>query len=140
AAVAGALHHLPEPTAGLRGVQAVRIGRRSLHVINLKTGEMRPIDFPFGALPVGLQNECAFARSHQHSRLAHRLLLVTNFGISGVESRSRQRRRVSASTCSRFFSSLAASPGGARVSSCRAPQMSISNRTGARSIPFSVSL
>ena len=35
AAIVGALDHLAEPAAGLRGIQAVRIGRRALQVVDL---------------------------------------------------------------------------------------------------------
>src|SRR5215470_5279341 len=41
AAIAGALDHLPEPAARLRGVQAIGIGRGAFHVIDLPAGEMR---------------------------------------------------------------------------------------------------
>ncbi len=49
AAVIGALDHLPKPAAGLRSIEPIRIDWRSLDVIDLPTGEMRPADIP--ALP-----------------------------------------------------------------------------------------
>src|SRR5215470_7635865 len=55
------------------------------------------------------------------------------------QQRARQRRRTSARTASRFCAIFAITPHGAPVSSCRAPQMSNSKSTGAKSIPFSVS-
>src|SRR5579884_2820839 len=61
-----------------------------------------------------------------------------NFGISGVESRSRHRRLTSARTSSRWLAISSMSVQGRPVSSCRAPHISNSRSTGARSIPFSV--
>ena len=51
AAVVGALDLLPEPAAGLRGVEPVRVGRRAFDVIDLPAGEMRAADFPVSRLP-----------------------------------------------------------------------------------------
>ena len=39
--VVGALDDLPEPTAGLRNVNAVGINRRSLHMVNFPSGKVR---------------------------------------------------------------------------------------------------
>src|SRR5262249_22561913 len=72
AAVIGALNDLAEPAAGLRGVYAVGIGGRSLHVVNLPAGEMRAGNVPFFALAVGGQNKCALACANQDSYSAHR--------------------------------------------------------------------
>src|ERR1700741_572171 len=63
AAVARALNHLPEPAAGLRGVNAIRIGGRSLHVIDLPAGEKGSADVPLLPLAVRSQDERALARA-----------------------------------------------------------------------------
>ena len=68
AAVVGALDHLPEPAARLRRVEPVRIGRRTLHVIDLPAGEMGAADVPLFALAVRRQNECALLRADQSTR------------------------------------------------------------------------
>ena len=73
AAVVGALNDLAEPAAGLRGVDAVRIGGRSLQVINLPAGKVRSADVPLFALAVGGQNERALVRADQDSYFAHPL-------------------------------------------------------------------
>src|ERR1019366_5328968 len=54
AAVVGALNDLPEPAAGLRGIQPVRVNRRSLDVVQLPAREMRTADVPAFALAVRL--------------------------------------------------------------------------------------
>src|SRR6202043_2185314 len=59
AAVIGALDDLPEPAAGLRGVEAIGIGGRALEVVELPAREMRTTDVPFGALAVRGQYEGA---------------------------------------------------------------------------------
>src|SRR5438128_11244174 len=46
AAVAGALDHLAEPAAGLRGVDPVRIGGRSLQMVDLPPSLERWITWP----------------------------------------------------------------------------------------------
>src|ERR1019366_7398753 len=71
AAVIGALDDLPEPAAGLRGIQPVRVNRRSLDVVQLPAREMRTADIPAFALAVRLQDECALACANQYSYVAH---------------------------------------------------------------------
>src|SRR5689334_14236098 len=75
AAIVRALHHLAEPAARLRRVDAVGIGRRSLHVVNLPAPEVRTTDVPLLPLAVGSQDKRAFARPDQHSHSAHGLSL-----------------------------------------------------------------
>src|SRR5689334_6478594 len=75
AAVVGALDDLSEPAAGLRGVDAVRCGRRSFHVVNLPTAEVRAADLPALAFAIGSQHEAALVRADQYSYLAHPQLL-----------------------------------------------------------------
>src|SRR5580765_2896084 len=60
AAVVGALNDLAEPSAGLRGVDAIGIRRRSFEVIHFPAGEERAADVPFFALAIRVKNECAF--------------------------------------------------------------------------------
>ena len=77
AAVVRALDQLPEPAAGLRRIQPIRVGRRSLEVIDLPAPEMGTADVPLLALSVRRQDECALARADQYPYFAHpRLLLV----------------------------------------------------------------
>src|SRR4051812_17813489 len=52
AAVIGTLNDLAEPCARLRSEDAVRINRRTLHVINFPTGKVRTVNFPVLALAV----------------------------------------------------------------------------------------
>src|SRR6266542_703737 len=52
AAVVGALNNLPEPTAGLRRVNAVPIRGRTFDVIDLPSGKMRTTYVPFFALSI----------------------------------------------------------------------------------------
>ena len=75
AAVVRALDHLPEPAAGLRRIQPIRIGGRSLQVVNLPARKVRAADLPLFALAVRRQDERAFARADQYSYLAHAVLL-----------------------------------------------------------------
>src|SRR5438128_1769981 len=72
AAVARTLDELSEPPGALRGIEAVRIRRRSLDVVHLPAAEMRPVDLPSIALAVRGQDERAFARPYEHSHTAHR--------------------------------------------------------------------
>src|SRR6266516_8132492 len=75
AAVARALDDLAEPPAGLRRVQAVRIGGGSLHVVDLPAREVRAADIPAVALSVRCQNEGSLSRADQYSYAAHDPLL-----------------------------------------------------------------
>ena len=65
AAIVRALDQLPKPTARLRGVDAVRINRRTFEMINFPTGKVRATDFPVVALAVGGENKRAFARADE---------------------------------------------------------------------------
>src|SRR5215831_17556411 len=71
ATVAGALDDLPEPTGRLRGIDTVRVNRRSLHVIDFPARKKRAGDLPLLALPVRRQQEGALARANQDPYLAH---------------------------------------------------------------------
>src|SRR5574338_1691990 len=46
AAVVGALNDLSKPAAGLRRVNAVRIHRRTFHMVDLPSGKMRTTNVP----------------------------------------------------------------------------------------------
>src|SRR5579859_4600250 len=76
ATIVGALNHLPEPVARLRGEDAIRINRRAFQVINRPARKKRAVDVPLFALAVRRQNERAFARAHQYAYFAHLRLLV----------------------------------------------------------------
>ena len=78
AAVVGALDHLPEPAAGLRRVQPVRVGGRALEVVDLPAREVRAADVPLLALAVRRQDERALARADQYSYPAHPQLLSSS--------------------------------------------------------------
>src|SRR5437867_12445957 len=80
-AVIGPLDHLPVPSGGLRRVDAVRIGRRSLEVVNVPSGEMGSIDSPGSALFVRRQDERTLVRPDQYPYATHAFLpstLLTN--------------------------------------------------------------
>src|SRR5207253_3162679 len=55
AAVVRPLHGLTEPSAGLRGINTVRIRGRPLQVIHFPSGKMGAADLPILALPVGCE-------------------------------------------------------------------------------------
>ena len=71
AAILRALHLLAEPAAALRDVDSVRIDRRSLEVVDLPAGEMRPADVPASAGAVRRQDEGPLPGAHQHTHCAH---------------------------------------------------------------------
>ena len=75
AAVLGALDLLPEPTARLRTINPIRIGRRTLDVVNLPAGKVRTLDGPRLARAIGTQNKRPFTRSDQNPHTAHYLFL-----------------------------------------------------------------
>src|SRR5207247_569097 len=76
AAVARALDHLAEPSAGLRRIDAIGIGGGSLHVIDLPAREVRAAHVPAATLAVRRQHERALARADQYPYTTHGLLLV----------------------------------------------------------------
>src|SRR5438132_1796262 len=71
AAVVRALDHLPEPAAGLRRVQPIRIIRRSLELIDLPAPEVGAADVPPFARSVRRQDERALACTDQDPYPAH---------------------------------------------------------------------
>ena len=71
AAVVGALDDLPEPAARLRRVDAVRIDRRTLHVVDLPAAEERALDVPLLPLAVRCQDERALSGADQDPHSAH---------------------------------------------------------------------
>src|SRR5208337_3003920 len=71
ATVARALDDLSKPAAGLRCIEAVRIGGRALHVVDLPARKVGATDLPPFALAVRCQDERALARADQYSYAAH---------------------------------------------------------------------
>src|SRR5712691_5409245 len=71
AAVVGALDQLPEPAAGLRRIQPIRVSGRSLEVVDLPAPEVGATDVPPFALSVRRQDEGALARANQYPYPAH---------------------------------------------------------------------
>src|SRR5437879_1066522 len=71
AAVARALHHLSEPAARLRRVQAIGIGGRSLHVVDLPPREVRTAHLPLLALTVTRQDERTLSGAHPNPYSPH---------------------------------------------------------------------
>src|SRR4051812_33779105 len=65
------LDDLPEPRAGLRGINSVRIDWRCLEVIHLPPREKRPVYLPILSLSVSRQDKCPFPRPDQNSYSAH---------------------------------------------------------------------
>src|SRR5258706_6330562 len=74
-AVVRALDDLPEPSAGLRSVDAIGINRRAFQVIHLPSREVRAADIPFFALAIRCKNECSLARTYKNSYSTHASLL-----------------------------------------------------------------
>src|SRR5581483_3186380 len=118
AAVARALDDLPEPRAGLRRVQPVRIGRRALEVVDLPAAEVRPADVPPASGPVRGQDERALARADQCAYPAHPRLLSS--GMGWLVGRTRPARPPSTRSWAAFQAGKAASsfrrPAGVRRS------------------------
>src|ERR1700756_5212909 len=75
APIIGALDDLPKPAAGLRSIDAIRIGRRAFEVIQFPACQVRAADLPVFAFAVCVKNECALARAYEYPYLAHALLL-----------------------------------------------------------------
>src|SRR5438094_6071337 len=66
ATVIGTLDDLPEPAAGLRRVDPVRIRGRAFEVIHLPAREVRPADFPVFARAVRREDERALLCADQY--------------------------------------------------------------------------
>src|SRR5271166_6055360 len=81
-AVIGPLDQLPGPAARLRSVQPVRIHRRTLHMVDFPTSEMRPGNLPLIALSIRTQEERAFPGANQNSYFAHGSLLNRHRGFT----------------------------------------------------------
>src|ERR1700730_14430020 len=80
ATVVGALDHLPEPAAGLRRIQPVRVNGRALQMVDLPTPKVRAADLPPLALAVRCQDERALPCTHQNPYSAHPFLLPEFLG------------------------------------------------------------
>src|ERR1700736_7031456 len=67
AAVIGTLDQLPEPAAGLRRIQPVRVDGRALQMVDLPAPKVGATDVPPFALAVRCQDERALSCTHQNS-------------------------------------------------------------------------
>src|SRR5205823_14301402 len=65
AAVVRALDDLAVPAGGLRGVEPVRVGRRSVQVVDLPAGEQRALDVPIVTRAIRRQDERALTRAYE---------------------------------------------------------------------------
>ena len=75
AAIIGALDDLPEPAAGLRRVNPIRIDWRSLEMVHLPARKEQAADIPVFAFSIRRQDECTLACSNQYPYLTHSFLL-----------------------------------------------------------------
>src|SRR5207302_1112108 len=75
AAIVGPLDGLPEPAAGLRRVQPIRLSGGALDVVDLPAREVGALHVPLLALAVRGQDEGALACANQYPYSAHPLLL-----------------------------------------------------------------
>src|SRR5207245_8937414 len=71
AALGAARHHRADAASGLRVVDPVRIGGRSLQMVDLPAPEVSAAHIPPLALSVRGQDECALACADQYSYTAH---------------------------------------------------------------------
>ena len=102
AAVVGALNHLPEPAAGLRRIQPVRVDGRALQVVDLPARKVGAADVPPLALAVRRQDERALRvpTSTRTALIAYsfprsvRVLHQGHVGFLPGFERQRQRRHV----------------------------------------------
>src|SRR6266508_46263 len=92
ATIVRALDHLPEPAAGLRGIEPIRIGGRGLEMIDLPAAEVWAAHVPLLALAVRRHDERAFARADQHPYLAH---LSSFLGLAPLVSENSSRPTIS---------------------------------------------
>ena len=60
ATVIGSLNNLPEPAAGLRRIESVRLNRRAFEMVHFPACEMRPAHVPLFARAIRRQDEAPF--------------------------------------------------------------------------------
>src|SRR5437870_11457096 len=101
AAVVGALDQLPEPAGALRYVQSIRVGGRSLEVVDLPAAEVGTTDVPPFALSVRLEDERALSCANQYSYPAH--LHSFRAGPAVLTNRPARDRRVRRARSRRGF-------------------------------------
>src|SRR6516164_3277048 len=65
-AVVGALDDLSKPSAGLRGINAIRVSLRALQAIHFPSRKMWSAHVPLVAFAVRRKNECALLRADQN--------------------------------------------------------------------------
>src|ERR671923_341720 len=80
-AIVRPLHDLAVPAGGLRRIQAIRVSRRPVQVVDLPAREQRAFDVPVVPRPVGRQNERALPRAHEEPHSAH-CSLPLDFGMT----------------------------------------------------------
>src|SRR5215471_6895037 len=94
AAIVGTLHDLPEPTAGLRGVDTVGICGRTLKVVKLPASEVGAADFPVLALAVRGEDERAFFCTNEQTDFTHAGFLLWDWsGYAQLLARGTRGRR-----------------------------------------------
>src|SRR5512142_354488 len=76
ASIVRALDHLAKPAGGGRGIQPVRVSRRTFEVVDLPDRNEGAVDVASLALAVGCENERALMRPQQYSYSTHRVLLL----------------------------------------------------------------
>src|SRR5918992_3564782 len=107
AAVVRPLDDLSEPTARLRRVQPVRIGRRRVDVIDLPPRKQRAVDVPPVAGPVRRQDKGALPGAHEQPHSTHLSSLsrprFSSFAATNGHVRSRQSRATNARACPDLF-------------------------------------
>ena len=102
ATVVGALDQLPEPAAGLRRIQPIRVSGRSLQVVDLPAPEVGATDVPPFARCVRRQDERALPCTDQDPYPTHSFLLPELRAVfAGVRCDQRARLAVDSAAGSR---------------------------------------
>src|SRR5438132_9155309 len=102
ATVVGSLYQFPEPAAGLRRIQPIRVSGRSLQVVDLPAPEVGATDVPPFARCVRRQDERALPCTDQDPYPAHSFLLPRLRAVfAGVRCDQRARLAVDSAAGSR---------------------------------------
>jgi hypothetical protein len=67
AAIIGSLNYLAEEAAALGYIDAVRVGRRAVQVIDLPTTKVRALNIPLVAFAIRSEDERTFSRTYKKS-------------------------------------------------------------------------